>query len=53
MATEEERLETWAFCPECVRWYYCPCQLDRAASPSRCPVCAADPETVESLPGGA
>lgn len=51
MAKEDERLETWAFCPECMRWYYCSCHLDGASS--RCPVCAADPETVQSLPGGA
>lgn len=45
--------ETWAYCPECVRWYYCACRVDPASPRPRCPVCAADPETVQTRPASA
>lgn len=54
MGTDEAQgagAETWAYCDECARWYYCPCHLEAAGGSPRCPVCAAEPEAVRTLPG--
>lgn len=45
-------METWGFCRECDRWFYCPKWFDKAAPQPVCPVCGAEPRAIENRPPG-
>lgn len=41
-------MEIWAYRSCCTRWYYCEGRFDPVAPQPHCPVCAADPLTLEN-----
>lgn len=46
----EDTAETWAFCSDCRRWFYCPTWFDRDAAQPVCPVCWSEPVAIERVP---
>lgn len=38
--------DTWGFCPDCQRWFYC--EGNGAPAESVCPVCWGEPSTFDT-----
>lgn len=43
---------TWAYCEECRQWFSCPTWFDGAELQPLCPLCLAEPVTVQAVPLG-
>lgn len=40
-------MEIWALCEDCKRWFYCEHAFDETAEGPTCPVCGAEPRTIQ------
>lgn len=40
--------ETWGFCPDCQRWFYCE---GGVGTDPVCPVCWGEPSAIDTDPG--